>query len=59
MMVVIFMQSSGLHIGMDSGTGGLAEMHHGYTIICLGFDLLTKCHQLVKLLENLLWLYHL
>ena len=26
-----------------------AEMHHGYTMACLGFDLPTKHHHLVEL----------
>ena len=46
-------------MGMDSDTGGLAEMCHGYTIVCLGFDLPTKCHHLVELWENFLQLCHL
>ena len=58
-MVVSSVQSSGLYMAIDSNTGCLAEMHHGYTIICLGFDFLTKCHHLVELWENFLWLCHL
>ena len=58
-MVVSSLQSSGLYMGTDSDTGGLAEMCHGYTIVYLGFDLLTKHHHLVELWENFLWLCHL
>ena len=46
-------------MGMDSDTGSSAEMHHGYTIFCLGCDLPTKHHHQVELWENLLWLCHL
>ena len=51
-MVVSFMQSPVLHMDMDSDTGGLVGMYHGYTIFCLGFDLPTKCHHLVELWET-------
>ena len=46
-------------MGMDSDTGALVEMHHGYTIVCLEFDLPTKHHHLVELWENFLQLCHL
>ena len=53
-MVVSSMQSSDLHMGMDSDIGDWAEMCHGCTIVCLGFDLPTKHHHLMELWENFL-----
>ena len=57
--LVSSLQSSCLHMGMDSDTGGLAELCHGYIIVYLEFDLLTKHHHLVELGENFLQMYHL
>ena len=42
-MVVSSLQCSGLHMGMNSDTGGLAEMCHGHTIVYLVY-FLWLCH---------------
>ena len=51
-MMVSSLPSLGLHMGINNDTGDLAEMCHGYTHVCLGFDLPNKCHHPMELWEN-------